>query len=87
MNKPVSLRLSILELSKNIMHEFWYDYVKLIYGEKTKLGYMDTGNFTVHVNTDDINKDVAKMLKQSLTLYVMTWTDHYQKETLTKLLV
>ena len=33
---------------------------------------MDTGNFTVHVNTDDINKDVAKMLKQSLTLYVMT---------------
>ena len=31
MNKPVYLRLSILELSKIIMHEFWYDCVKPIY--------------------------------------------------------
>ena len=35
MNKPVYLRLSILELSKILMYEFWYDYVKPKYGEKT----------------------------------------------------
>ena len=37
MNKPVYVRLSILEFSRTVMHEFWYDYVKPKYGEKTKL--------------------------------------------------
>ena len=34
MNEPVYLGLSILELSKVLMYEFWHDYVKLKYGEK-----------------------------------------------------
>ena len=34
MNKPVYLGLSILELSKILMYEFWYDYVKPKYGKK-----------------------------------------------------
>ena len=42
LNKPVCLRLLILELSEILMHEFWYDYVKSKYGEKAKLCYMDT---------------------------------------------
>ena len=37
MNKPVYLGLSILEISKILMYEFWYDYVKPKYGEKSKL--------------------------------------------------
>ena len=41
MNKPVHLGLSILELSKTSMYEFWYDYVKPKYGEKAKLCFMD----------------------------------------------
>ena len=41
MNKPVDLGLSIRELSKISMDKFWYDYVKLKYGEKIKLCYMD----------------------------------------------
>ena len=38
MNKPVHLGLSIIELSKILMYEFWYDYVKRKYnkGNKTK---------------------------------------------------
>ena len=35
-NKPVCLELSILELSKILMYEFWYDYVKPKYVEKAK---------------------------------------------------
>ena len=35
-NKPVHLALAVLELSKTLMYEFWYDYVKPKYGEKTK---------------------------------------------------
>ena len=42
MNKPVYLGLLILELSKIVMYEFWYDYVNSKYGQKTKLKYMYT---------------------------------------------
>ena len=69
MNKPVYLGLSILEVSKVVMYEFWYDYVKPKYGEKTKLCYIDTGSFIVPVKTDDIYKDVAK---QGLILQIMS---------------
>ena len=43
MDKSVYLELSILELSKILMYEFWYDYVKPKHGEKAKLCYIDTG--------------------------------------------
>ena len=41
MNKLLYLGLSILELNKILMHEFWYDYAKPIYDEKVKLYYID----------------------------------------------
>ena len=59
MNKPVYLVLSILDLSKTVTYEFWYEYVKPKYGENAKLCYMDTDSFIVHVKTDDIYKDIA----------------------------
>ena len=59
MNRPVYLGLSILDLSKTTMYEFWYDYVKPKYGENSKLCYMDTDSFIVYVKTDDIYKDIA----------------------------
>ena len=42
MNKSVYLGLSVRKLSQILTYEFWYDYVKLKYGEKVKLCYMDT---------------------------------------------
>ena len=59
MNKPVYLALSILDLSKTVIYEFWYDYLKPKYGENAKLCYVDTGSFIVHVKTGDIYKDIA----------------------------
>ena len=49
-SKPVYLGLSISEISKIGMYEFWHDYVKPEYNEKTKLYYMDT----VSLKTEDI---------------------------------
>ena len=49
MNKIVYLGLSILELSKILMYEFWYDYVKPKYGEKAKLCYMDKYSFIAYI--------------------------------------
>ena len=40
-NKPIYLGLSILDLSKTVISEFWYDYVKSEYGENAKLCYME----------------------------------------------
>ena len=52
--KPVYLRLSILELSKVLVYEFWYDYVKPKYDEKAKLC------FIVYIQAVDIYKDIAE---------------------------
>ena len=49
MNKPVYLGLSILDMSKTVMYELWYDYVKPKYGEKPKLCYMHTDSFMFHL--------------------------------------
>ena len=49
MNKLVSLGISILELSKIVMYEFWYNYVKSKYEEKVKLCYMDTDSFIIYI--------------------------------------
>ena len=53
MIKPVYFEFLILELSKIFMCEFWYDYVKLIYGQNAKPCYMDTDSFIVQVKTDE----------------------------------
>ena len=60
MNKPVYLALPMLGLSKTVIYEFWYDYVKPKYGENAKFCYMNTDSFIVHVKTDDIYKDIAE---------------------------
>ena len=59
-NEPIYVGLSILELSKILMYEFWYDYAKHKYGEKSKLCYMGTDSFIAYIKTDDIYKDVAE---------------------------
>ena len=48
-NKPIYLGLSILEIRKTLMYEFWYDYMKPNYGDDVKLCYMDTGSFIVSI--------------------------------------
>ena len=59
MNKPIYLGLSILQISKILMYEFWYDYMKPKYGENVKLCYMDTDSFKMHIKTEDLYEDIA----------------------------
>ena len=60
MNRPVYLGLSIVELSKMLLYEFWFDYVKPNCDEKAKLCYMDTDIFPKYIKADDIYKDTAE---------------------------
>ena len=59
-NKPVSLGLSILDISKIVMYEFCYDYVKPNCGEDAKICDMDTDSFIVYIKTEDIYSDISK---------------------------
>ena len=64
MNNSLCLGLSILELSKTVMQEFWCDYVKAKYNEKAKLCYIDTDSFIAHVKTEAIDEDFAKDVEE-----------------------
>ena len=59
MNRPVYIGLSILENSKTLMQEFWYDYIKPKYQNNAKLCYMDTDSFIKQIKTEDIHEDIA----------------------------
>ena len=59
MIKPLYLGMSILDISKTLMYEFWYDYIKPKYGDRAKLCCMDTDSFVIHIITKDTYKDIA----------------------------
>ena len=59
MNKPIYLGQAILDISKTLMYEFWYDYIKPKYGDKARLCYMDTDSFVMNIKTEDFYKDIA----------------------------
>ena len=42
------------------MYEFWYDYVKLKYGEKAKICSMDKYGFIIYIKTEDIYAEIEK---------------------------
>ena len=59
MNKSVYLGQAVLDISKTLMYEFWYDYLKPKYGDKVKLCYIDADSFIIHVETEDFYKYIA----------------------------
>ena len=59
MNKPIYLGLSILDISKIVMYEFWYHYMKPKYDNNVKLCYMDTDSFIMNIKTEDFYKYIS----------------------------
>ena len=67
MNKSIYLGLSILDISKILMYEFWYDYMKpkySKYGNRVKLCYMDMDSFVMNIKTNDFYKDIANNVEK-----------------------
>ena len=60
-NKPRYLGQAVLDLSKTLMFEFWYNYLKRMYGDKIRLCYADTYSFIMHIKTDDFTKILVLM--------------------------
>ena len=59
MNKPIYLGQVILDISKTLIYEFWYHYIKPKYGDKARLCYTDTDSFVIYIKTEDFYKDIA----------------------------
>ena len=59
MSKPIYLGLSILEISKILMYEFWYHYMKPKYNDNVRLRYMDTDSFIMNIKTNDFYKEIS----------------------------
>ena len=57
--KPLYLGMSILDISKILMYEFWYDYIKPKYGDRARLCYTYTDSSVIHIFTEDFFEDIA----------------------------
>ena len=66
MTKPLYLGMSILDISKILMYEFWYDYINPKYRDKAKLCYTDTFTFIIHIKTEDLFEDISDDVKKWL---------------------
>ena len=60
--------MSILDISKTLMYEFWYDYIKPKYQEKAKLCYINTDSFIIHIKTEDFYADIFVDVEQWLEI-------------------
>ena len=59
MNKPLYPGVPLLDISKTLMYNFWYDYFKPKYGGRAKLCYTDTDSFITYIKTDDFFEDIS----------------------------
>ena len=69
MIKPLYLGMSILDISKTLMYENWYDYIGPKYGGKAKLCFTDIDSFIINIKTkyffEDISNDVERWFDRS----------------------
>ena len=59
MTKRRYLGMAILDISKSIMYEFRYDYIKSKYGDRANMCYTDTDSFVIHIKTEDFFEDIS----------------------------
>ena len=59
MTKPLYLGMSILDISKMLMYDFWYDYIREKYGNRAKHCYTNTDSLIIYIKTEDLFEDIS----------------------------
>ena len=59
LNRPVYVGMSVLDLSKHLMYDFYYNQLKKQYGEHCQLLYTDTDSLLLEIQTEDVYKDMG----------------------------
>ena len=60
LNRPAYVGMCILDLSKTLMYDFHYNYIKKNYENKAKLLFTDTDSLTFEIEAEDVYKDFWK---------------------------
>ena len=63
-NKPIYVGQAILDLSKTLMFDFHYNFIRKKYGDKAELLFTDTDSFLYLIHTEDFYKDINKDIKR-----------------------
>lgn len=85
LNRPVYVGMSILDLSKLLMYDFFYNKMKRQYGDRVSLLYTDTDSLLMQIQTNDVYKDIAKEIDMYDTSNYPK--DHYLYSTTNKKLL
>ena len=60
LNRPIYVGMSVLDLSKSLMYEFYYTQMKAQYGDRVELLYTDTDSLLLEIQTEDVYRDMAE---------------------------
>ena len=78
MIKPLYIHMSILDIDKTLMYEFWYAYIRPKYEDKARFCYIDTDSFVVHIKAEDFLKIFLIMLRNGLIHLTMMKMTKYR---------
>ena len=63
-NKPIYVGQAILDLSKTLMFDFHYNYIKEKFGDRAELLFKDTDSLMYLIQTEDFYQDINKDIKR-----------------------
>ena len=60
LNRPFFVGMSVLDLSKHLMCDWYYNHLKVQYGSSAELLYTDTDSLVLEIQTEDMYADMRR---------------------------